>query len=1021
MRTHRPVRTVAIVIAMLALPPLALRAQAPAAATIRLTLNEGTSMAAALSPDGRTIATDLLGALWVMPAAGGTAKRITEETMDVRMPAWSPDGARIAFQAYRSSTWQIWNVNADGSDLRAVTNGPFDDREPHWSPDGTRIAFSSDRGGAHTDAPGERDGNYDVWVLTLSTGDVTRVTRGPANEFMPAWSPDGREIAFVSDRREKPGVYAIAVGPNGGGAERLVAGTDGAVAGPSWSPDGSSLAFNVIAGGRSRLVVASGGALRDIGDADEDVFPFRPQWIGVSQLLYTADGKVKTRPAAGGPARTIEFSADISFPRSTFTPKHRASPALGPHPVRGIVHPALSPDGKQVAFAALGDLWLMTIGSEPKRLTHDPYADTDPAWSSDGASLAFSTDRDGRMHIWVRDMRTGVERRLTKLADTEMEAAWSPDARRVAFVDEEGKVQVADVKTGDVQKVHDHLFNPGRPSWSPDGQALVVSALRPYSTRFREGTNEVLRIALDGRPDEWFDPLPHKSIGMREDFGPAWSPDGTQMAAVIDGRLAAWPVARDGRPLAPPRQLSTGLANSPSWAGDSRHVLYQSDDGFELVDVVDGTTRDVRPNLKWTPGHPAYARSAAPGTVIHAGHLWDGRSATLRDNVDIVLDGNRIWSVEPHRAALHTGKVIDASNETIVPGLIEIHSHLEPEYGETLGRIWLSWGVTTVRNPASNPFEGQESREAIESGARVGPRVFTTGDPFDGTRVYYAGGAAIDGGAQLTLQLQRAAHLGYDLVKTYVRLPDLLQKRVIEEAHKMGMPVTSHEIWPAVALGADGVEHIRGTSRRGYSPKVTALNRTYGDIIALLGASKMTITPTINIQSGFQLQTLRDPSWLDDPRIQQLYPPAVLRAARALLAQPHSQADLDARERLIAPLEKTAFNVVKAGGRVVAGTDAPINPYGLSLLAELEHYVAGGLTPLEAMRTATSVSAEALGLAADLGSIEPGKLADFSFVDGNPLADIKALRRVKRVMKDGDLFELEALLKGPRRQTLPQP
>ena len=183
----------------------------------------------------------------------------------------------------------------------------------------------------------------------------------------------------------------------------------------------------------------------------------------------------------------------------------------------------------------------------------------------------------------------------------------------------------------------------------------------------------------------------------------------------------------------------------------------------------------------------------------------------------------------------------------------------------------------------------------------------------------------------------------------------------------------------------------------------------------------MTITPTINIQSGFQLQTLRDPSWLDDPRIQQLYPPAVLRAARALLAQPHSQADLDARERLIAPLEKTAFNVVKAGGRVVAGTDAPINPYGLSLLGELEHYVAGGLTPLEAMRTATSVSADALGLAADLGSIEPRKLADLSFLDGNPLADIKALRRVKRVMKDGDLFELEALLKGPRRQTLPQP
>jgi imidazolonepropionase-like amidohydrolase len=139
------------------------------------------------------------------------------------------------------------------------------------------------------------------------------------------------------------------------------------------------------------------------------------------------------------------------------------------------------------------------------------------------------------------------------------------------------------------------------------------------------------------------------------------------------------------------------------------------------------------------------------------------------------------------------------------------------------------------------------------------------------------------------------------------------------------------------------------------------------------------------------------------------------------MAQPHSSADLDARERLIAPLEKTVFNVVKAGGRVVAGTDAPINPYGLSLLSELEHYVAGGLTPLEAMRTATSVSADALGLTADLGTIEAGKLADMSMLDGNPLADIKALRRVKRVMKDGDLFELDALLKGPKRPVVPQP
>jgi imidazolonepropionase-like amidohydrolase len=114
--------------------------------------------------------------------------------------------------------------------------------------------------------------------------------------------------------------------------------------------------------------------------------------------------------------------------------------------------------------------------------------------------------------------------------------------------------------------------------------------------------------------------------------------------------------------------------------------------------------------------------------------------------------------------------------------------------------------------------------------------------------------------------------------------------------------------------------------------------------------------------------------------------------------------------RLVTPQEHMIRDVVRGGGRVVAGTDSPINPYGLALLMELENYASGGLTPFEVLRTATSVSAEALGAGADLGSIEAGKLADLSFIDGNPLTNIKDLRRVKRVMKDGQMYELDALL-----------
>jgi Tol biopolymer transport system component/imidazolonepropionase-like amidohydrolase len=962
---------------------------------IRLTLHEGTSMAAALSPDGRTIAIDLLGALWTLPADGGRATRILGDGYDAHLPAWSPDGRRLAFQAYRDSTWNIWAINADGTGLRRLTWGPFDDREPHWSPDGTRLAFSSDR-----------DGTYGVWLLAVETGEVRPLTTNPtANEFQPAWSPDGREVAFVSDRRER-GIYAVDVES---GTERQLRVDAGAtLASPAVSPDGATVSSVAVAGAAARLMVGAA----NIAEATEDVFPFRAQWASPTELLYTADGVIKRRPAGGGPARVVAFSADVQFARPAFTPTRRPLPPQGPQPVRGLMHPAVSPDGAQVAFAALGDLWVVSASgpaeAAPTRLTSDRFIETDPTWSPDGTRLAFSTDRDGTMDLWVRDIRSGSER---KLASRAMSAAWSPDGSRVAFLDPEAQLQIVDVASGQVRLAHERLNEPGRPSWSPDGRYVVMGALKPYSTRFREGTNQVLRVAVDpGVPaasrDRWFDPAPHKSIGMREDFGPAWSPDGTQMAAIIDGHLAAFPVARDGTPLGPARRLSTDLAGTPSWTRDSRRLLYQATDRFRLVDVIDGTSRDIVPRLSWT------AKAATGTTTVHAGRLFDGRGATARENVDIVVEGNRIARVESHRAELHRGSVVDASNGTVLPGLIESHSHISKGYGEAMGRIWLSFGVTGVRNPAANAFEGQEDREAIESGARVGPRVFTTGEPFDGTRIYYPGGMSLDGGVELGERLSRAQQLGFDFIKTYVRLPDLLQKRVIEQAHQTGMPVTSHELYPAVAYGADGVEHIRGTSRRGFSPKISELRRSYRDVIDLLIASKMTLTPTIVIQGGHQLLTIRDGSWTSDPRIQRLFPESAWRASRTLAERPPDPRDLAEREALVAPQQRMVAEVVKGGGRVIAGTDSPINPYGLALLMEIELYVGGGMSPADAIRTATAVPAEAMGYAADLGTIERGKLADLVIVDGNPLERITDIRRTRRVMKDGVLYDVDALLSG---------
>ena len=972
---------------------LCLTASSSVHAPINVVLREGTNMAAALSPDGRTIAIDLLGSIWTLPASGGVTKRLTDELMDARQPAWSRDGRRIAFQAYRASTWNIWAIDAGGGNLRQLTWGPYDDREPHWSPDGTRMAFSSDR-----------NGNYDIWVLTVATGQLAPVTTNPANDFMPAWSPDGLEIAFVSHRRESPGVYAVTPHAPPNDKERLIEGVSGAVAGPSWNPDGRSVAYNVIVALKSSLVVAG----RNIAGADEDVFPFRPSWISATELLYTADGKIKRRPVAGGPAQTIELTAEVPVTPSDLVPRRRDFGSRGPHPVRGIVHPAISPDGRQIAFVALGDLWLMPVGGgTPRRITSDPYVEMNPAWAPDSKHLVYSSDRAGSMDLWLRDLTTDRDERLTSLPGAEYGSAWSQDGTRVAFLNADS-LNIVTVSTRAITS-RPVLREPGAPSWSPNGQWIVLSSLYPSSTRFREGTNRVLRISVGGAPERWFDPIPHKSIGMRGDYGPVWSPDGRQMAAIVDGHLTTFAVSPDGEPRGPARELSTELAESPTWTGDSRRILYQTDDRLKLVDVIDGSVREIDPGLTWTR---VSARSTATN-VIHAGRLWDGRSASVSTNMDIVLDGSRIKSVEQHRDALHAGHVLDASTETVIPGLIEIHSHLVKSYGEVLGRLWLSWGITSVRSPAGNPFEDVEQREAVESGVRIGPRTFMAGDPIDGTRIYYPGGVSIgEGNVQLGQQLERASRLGYDFMKTYVRLPDLLQKRVVEEAHRRGLPVTSHELYPAAAYGADGVEHVRGTSRRGYSPKQSQLNRTYADVVQLLAASRMTITPTVGIQGGFQLQTIRDASWLNDPRMS-LYPAPALASWRTLAAQPRAQADVDRRVGLTRPIEKAVFDIVKAGGRITAGTDAPINPYGLSLLMELEQYVAGGLTPVQALQAATSVNAAALGMGGDLGTIEPGKLADLVVVDGNPIVNIRDLRRVKSVVKGGDVFTMEALLKRP--------
>ena len=948
-------------------------------------------MSVAVSPDGRSLAIDLQGTIWVLPAGGGSARPITDHFHDARQPSWSPDGSTIVFQGYRAGNYDIWAVSPDGGRLRQLTNDAFDDREPAWSHDGTRIAFSSDRGAQSS------GGTYDIWLLDMRTSRLQQLTRDASNDEMPSWSPDDSEVAFASSGNNQSGIFAVSVTT---GAERQLRANGDA---PSWGP-GGQLVHHITADGTSRLMlgdtVVSGG----------NVSPFRPAWASPSRFYYVSDGHIHwhtlERPGSvpsgalivtGG---MIQFTATLPIQRAAYTRKARDFDSRAERPVVGIVSPQVSPDGSAILFAALGDIWIRR-SNVPERLTQGTSMETDPAWSPDGTQIVYASDRGGVLNLWLRDLASGSEQQLTRLRNPVTNPAWSRDGKRIAFLEIDGQwrraaVSVLDVASGEVTRIHPPSFGPGAPSWSPDGRYVAIAAVMPYSTRFREGINQILLLPTTpgARGTRWIAPTHHAGIDSRAGAGPVWSPDGKSIAFVQGGLLSILPVDENGDAAGPPRTITREIAHAPSWTGDARRIVYQSNDRLRIVEVGTGQSSSLPLTLTYQPAVPTER------VIVHAGRLFDGVAPATRNDVDILIDGNRITQLLPHEGRHHENRrVVDATGMTVLPGLIEYHSHLQSDLGASQLGAWLAFGITTVRSPGGTPYEAAEQREAIESGARVGPRIFSTGYLLEWGRAYYKMSVAIRDDGHLERELERARALQHDLIKSYVRMPDLQQRRIVEFAHAMGVPASSHEIFPSSSIGIDAVEHTTGTSRRGYSPKMSALGRSYSDVTTIIGAARMTLTPTFALSSTWLNRVVdHQPALAADPRFALLpdWLSGPVRSRRP--AAPSPTYDAGGAGELVR-------NAQRAGARIVAGTDTP-NP--ASLHGELLAYVSAGMTPFQALQAATVTPAVALGL--DAGSIEAGKLADLVIVDGDPLTDITHTTRVRTVVANGRVFDLNRLL-----------
>ena len=544
-------------------------------------------MAVAVSPDGKTLAIDMQGSIWTLPATGGTATRITGLFNDARQPVWSPDGKWITFFGYLDGGYNIWTIAPDGTQQHKLTWGSYDDREPAYSHDGRYIAFASDR-----DNP--LGSSYNIWILDLERGDVKRVTNDPSENHMPTWSPDDKEIAFSSTRDGGNSIWAVNVAD---GTERKVATATGTASCAFLESRMESSSTTI-----SKPTSAASRATARSLTGDENAFAFRVSWASGSDFYYVSDGKIRKRNVNGGEAADGAVQS-----HSAGNARERD---LRPAQARLRFHRAAQGAGHCSArdFARRNK---GCVRSHRRYLRDDDRAEAREHHQRPVSSIPIRPGRPTAINWCTRPTKaaitcsfgcaicdTGRIARLTHLATQPQGASWSPDGKRIAFFDVNGiwraaQVSVVDVETGKVTKLHDTLNAPGMPTWSPDGKRIAMANIAPYSEHAfaREPTRSL------PCPQKTARRIPTTNGSRRCPICPSIRADTADRC----GRLMAerWRPSMkaflpSGRCRSPaslsdrPRHMTSEIAYAPSWAGDSEHILYQSLDKLKEIDILTG-------------------------------------------------------------------------------------------------------------------------------------------------------------------------------------------------------------------------------------------------------------------------------------------------------------------------------------------------------------------------------------------------------------------------------------------------
>ena len=458
----------------------------------------------------------------------------------------------MVLQSYQGGTFHIWLMKPDGTGLRQLTTGHGDDREPRISPDGKTIAFASDRA---------FKGSYDIWTVDAGSGALKQITTSENDEYEPAWSPDGKQIAYVN------GVFVAGPAGVGGvqgrtieaidlatGATHVLASTKGVpgrLESPSWSADGKKLAYVQMFGAGnfvdSSKMMVDGNV---VSDKDDDTFPFPARWLSPTSLLYTANGKIVKADLAAKTEVAIPFTADIQSIRPVYPTKNFEFDSTAVKQVKGILAPALSPDGRSIAFVALNELYASGGGKERSqssdtRLLLQAGPGVVAGWEVAGVCVGQGWDREylsaepgyrrGEGAGTVADDGGDISGVVSRWKE---DGVSEPDRRDCDAGSGDGGDFAA--CSGDVLSGAARFLDERKDRGDCYGEALFASVPR------RDERDSCGGCGYE--EDEWYEPAPFESISTRTEDGPVYSPDGKEMVFVMDDLLYTMPVDADGRP-----------------------------------------------------------------------------------------------------------------------------------------------------------------------------------------------------------------------------------------------------------------------------------------------------------------------------------------------------------------------------------------------------------------------------------------------------------------------------------------